>query len=119
MSGIKREVVFYRKTSGECPIKDFLESLPGGTARKITWVLALAEDLERVPSQYFCKLAGTEGIWEFRIRLGSNIYRVLAFWDGNRVVLTHGFVKKTRKTPADEIGRAENYRRDHLERSAP
>jgi phage-related protein len=118
MGSVQREVVFYRKASGECPVEAFLDSLPGKVAQKVIWVLALAEDLERVPAQFFCKLSGTEDIWEFRIKLGSNIYRVLAFWEGNRVVLTHGFVKKTAKTPPQEIERAEGYRKEYFERRA-
>ncbi len=111
---MKKEIIFYSKSSGERPVQVFLDALPAKVAQKVIWVLSLVEDLERVPAQYFCKLADTENIWEFRIKLGSNIYRVLAFWDGNKVVLTHGFIKKTQKTPPQEIVRAESYRRDHL-----
>jgi phage-related protein len=113
---MKKETVFYRKVSGECPVEEFLDSLPSKVAQKVIWVLKLVEDLERVPPQYFCKLADTEDIWEFRIKLGSNIYRVLGFWDANQVVLTHGFIKKTQKTPPQEIDRAESYRKDHFTR---
>jgi len=116
MGEVKREVMFYRRQSGGCPVEDFLDSLPGKVAQKVAWVLQLAEDLDRVPRQYFCKLAGAEEIWEFRVRWGTNVYRVLAFWDGNRVVLTHGFVKKTQRTPLGEIERAGHYRRDYFER---
>lgn len=111
---MKKEVVFYHKASGECPVQGFLDSLPSKVAQKITWVLNLVEDLERVPSQYFCKLADTQDIWEFRIKLGSNIYRVLGFWVGNKIILTHGFIKKTQKTPSQEIERSESYRKDYL-----
>jgi phage-related protein len=111
---MKKEIIFYSKSSGERPVQVFLDALPAKVTQKVIWVLSLVEDLERVPAQHFCKLADTENIWEFRIKLGSNIYRVLAFWDGNKVVLTHGFIKKTQKTPPQEIERAESYRRDHL-----
>ena len=96
---MKKEITFYHKVSGECPVQGFLDSLPGKVAQKVIWVLSVAEDLERVPAQYFCKLADTQDIWEFRIKLGSNIYRVLGFWDEHRIVLTQGFIKKTQKTP--------------------
>lgn len=111
---MKKEIKFYRKSPSDCPVQEFLDSLQGKVAQKVIWVLGLVEDLERVPAQYFCKLADTEDIWEFRIKLGSNIYRVLAFWDGNVVVVTHGFIKKTQKTPPQEIERAENYRHDYF-----
>ncbi len=116
LEAMKKEIVFYHKLSGECPVQVFLDLLPGEVARKIVWVLRLVEDLDRVPVQYFCKLADTQEIWEFRIKLGSNIYRVLSFWDGNKIVLTHGFIKKTQKTPLQEIVRAENSRKDYLMR---
>ncbi len=113
---MKKETTFYQKASGEYPVQVFLDSLPGKVAQKVIWVLSLVEDLERVPAQYFCKMADTQDIWEFRIKLGSNIYRVLSFWDGNKIVLTHGFIKKTQKTPVQEIERAEDCRRDYLRR---
>lgn len=59
-------------------------------------------------SEYFKKL--TSDIWEFRAKSMGNIYRLFAFWDKERrsfIVCTHGFQKKTRKTPAKEIKRAE------------
>ena len=112
-----RTVAFYRTAGGKCPIQDFLDSLPGKAAQKVTWVLKLIEDLEVVPSRYFKKLAGTDEIWECRIRFASNAYRMLCFFAGNdEVVLTHGFVKKSQKTPRSEIEKAEACRRDFLKR---
>ena len=113
---MKREVLFYHKSDGECPVEEFLDALPSKTARKVVWVLNLAEDLDRIPSRYFCKLADTNGVWEFRIKLGSNIFRVFAFWDDFRIVLTHGFVKKTQKTPSEQIQMAGNFKKDYFQR---
>jgi len=90
--------------------------LPGKVAQKIVWVFRLLEDMDRVPASYFKKLAGTEDIWECRIQFGSNAYRIFCFFMNNSVVLTHGFVKKSQKTPAGEIERAEAYRRDFFKR---
>jgi len=93
--------------------------LPGKAAQKVTWVLRLLEDMNIVPSSYFKKLLGTQEIWECRIQLGSNAYRILCFFTENSVVvLTHGFVKKTQKTPKAEIEKAETYRKDFLKRRA-
>ncbi|HAM49898.1 MAG TPA: hypothetical protein DCP92_04090 [Nitrospiraceae bacterium] len=98
-------------------MREFLESLSGKVAQKIAWVLSLVEDLDVVPTTYFKKLVGTEEIWECRIQLGSNAYRIFGFFDGNNlVVLTHGLIKKTQKTPQREIEKAETYRRDYLKR---
>jgi phage-related protein len=116
---MRRSVTFYATVDGKCPVRDFLDSLSEKAAQKATWVLNLLEDLEVVPSSYFKKLTGTEGIWECRIPFGSNAYRIFCFFAGSSVVvLTHGLVKKSQKMPKREIQRAEEYRKDYLNRSA-
>ena len=80
-------------------------------------MLSLFEDLDVMPRSYFKKLVDTGDIWECRIQFASNAYRIFYFFEGNAVVvLTHGIVKKTEKTPHQEIKRAEAYRRDYLRR---
>jgi phage-related protein len=113
---VNRTVIFYKTVDGKCPVQEFLDSLPEKVAQKIAWVLRLLEDLQIVPSFYFKKVVGTEEIWECRILFGSNAYRIFCFFIGNTVVLTHGFAKKTQKTPIQEIERAVAYRRDFLRR---
>jgi len=75
-----REITFFKTEEGKCPVEEFLDSLPGKVAKKIVWVLKLLEDLEIVPASYFKKLPVTEEIWECRIQLGSNIYRIFCFF---------------------------------------
>lgn len=109
-----------RTAYGKCPIQGFLDPLPGKVAQKVTWVLKLIEDLDTVPTTYFKKLVGTEEIWECRIAFGSNTYRIFCFFEGNSViVLTHGFMKKSQKTPKTEIEKTEAYRRDFLKKRIP
>jgi phage-related protein len=112
---VKRSIQFYRTSSGKCPVEEFLDSLSGKAAQKVTWVLQLIEELEIIPEQYLKKL--TKDIWECRIQFGGNIFRVLCFFDESVVVLTHGFQKKTRKTPTGETEKAEKCRNDYLYRS--
>jgi phage-related protein len=112
-----RKILFYRTGSGQCPDEDFLDSLDGKQAQKVTWVLQLVEEVDRLSGQYFKKLVNTDDIWEVRVQVGSNIFRLLGFFDGdNLVVLAHGFQKKTQKTPAGEIALAEARKRDYLKR---
>lgn len=60
-----------------------------------------------MPEKYFKHIAGTKGLYEIRIEVCSNIYRIFAFFDkGNLVVLGNGFQKKSQKTPKQEIERA-------------
>lgn len=114
---MSKAVTFYRTTDGKCPILDFLDSLSGKAAQKVTWMLSILEDMEVVPSSYFKKLVNTDEIWECRIQHGSNAYRIFCFFaDKSIVVLTHGFMKKSQKAPRREIERAEAYRKDYIRR---
>ncbi|BAZ28188.1 hypothetical protein NIES4074_06190 [Cylindrospermum sp. NIES-4074] len=67
--------------------------------------------------QYLKKLVNTDDIWEVRIQFGNDIFRLLGFFDNdNLVILTNGFVKKTQKTPSQEIELAEQRKRNYLNR---
>lgn len=74
---------------------------------KIIKVLDILETVERVPGTYLKYIQGTNGLFEVRAQLGSDIFRIFCCFDGNRlVVLFSGFQKKTQKTPSKEINRA-------------
>ena len=93
-----RNIIFYRTESGHCPVEEFLDSISGKKAQKVTWVLRIIEEIDIVPKQYFKKLISTDDLWEIRIQLGNNIFRILGFFDGkNIVVLNHAFIKKSQK----------------------
>jgi phage-related protein len=97
-----RKIVTYKSY-----FKDFLKSQPLAVKKKIIWTLELIEDLEQVPETYLKHLTGTEGLYEVRISLGSNIYRIFCFLSGKRlVILMNAFQKKTQKTPKSEIIKA-------------
>lgn len=60
-----------------------------------------------VPETYLKHLEGTEGLYEIRVQLASDIFRIFCFFDeGKLVVLANGFQKKTQKTPKQEIQKA-------------
>jgi len=112
-----REIVFYRTDTGKCYIEDFLDTLSGKEAQKVVWVFKLIEKFENVPKQYFRKLSNTEDIWEVRVDGRDKTYRILGFFDVNKiVVLNHAFTKKTQKTPKRNIQIAENRKRDYIRR---
>jgi len=112
-----RTIQFYRTRTGKCPVEEFLDDLSDRDAQKVTWVLRLVEQLEMVPQQYFKKLVGTEDLWEVRVQIGGNSYRLLGFFDGSvLLILTSGFAKKHQKSPAREIELAHQRRNDYLQR---
>ncbi len=112
-----REILFYRAESDECPVEDFLDTLDSKQAQKVAWVMQVVEELEQVPTTYLKKLVNTKDIWEIRVQMANNIFRFLGFFDqGNFIVLTNGFQKKTQKTPKSEITLSEQRKQDYLER---
>jgi phage-related protein len=85
----------------------FLKKQPVRVQNKIFKIIEAIETLERVPSNYLKMLVGTNGLYEARIQLGSDIWRVFCFFDnGKLVILLNGFTKKTLKTPKNEIEKA-------------
>ena len=112
-----KEVRFYTTAAGRCPVQEHLDDLPDKTVQKIAWVLRMIRDLERVPANYFKKLVNTDDIWEVRVDVGHNTFRLLGFLDGRElIVLTNSFQKKTQQTPSAEIRLAEERKADYLKR---
>jgi len=71
---------------------------------KIIWTFDLIENLPRVPEIYLKHIENTEGLYEIRVQMGSDIYRIFCFFDqGQLVVIANGFQKKSQRTPKQEI----------------
>ena len=97
-----REVIAY-----ENHFEEFLLEQPQKVQDKIFKIIEAIETLERVPANYLKSMEGTNGLYEARIQLGSNIWRVFCFFDnGKLVILLNGFQKKTQKTPKNEMDKA-------------
>ena len=96
----------------------FLDGLDSKQSKKVIWTLQLIEEQELVSTQYFKKLVNTDDLWEVRIASGSNIFRLLGFFDGSKlVVISHAFQKKTQKTPKHAIEIAEQRKRDYFRKN--
>lgn len=94
-----RRVVAYKRY-----FLDFYENQTDDIQRKIEWTLGLLRDLPMIPEKYFKHIEGTKGLYEVRVQVGNNIYRIFAFFDkGQIIVLGNAFQKKTQKTPKEEI----------------
>jgi phage-related protein len=74
---------------------------------KILKTIKLIEDLRIVPDKFLKHITGTIGLYEIRVKVGSDIFRVFCFFDSdNLIILINGFQKKTQKTPDSEIRKA-------------
>ena len=110
-------ILFYQTKSGKNPIKKHLDSLTDEQVTKIVWVLKLIREIDPVPSNYFKKLVNTDNIWEVRVNIGKNTFRLLGFLHGKElIILTNSFQKKTQKTPLKEIRLAEKRKKEYLGR---
>lgn len=109
-------VLLYRTVAGRSPVEEFLNSLPKKDRAKI---LGAAEYLgQEGPALRRPHAAHVRGkLWELRVSLGRNEYRLLYFFMGGQVVIVaHGFQKKTQAIPEKEIEVAETRQRDYEER---
>ncbi len=107
------EVIFYRDTAGRSPVEEFMNSLlPRVRAKFLKWTLLLEEKGPDLPRPYADILQGK--IRELRLKFGSDQYRFLYFFCGKKIVLTHGFAKKTDRVPEEEIERAGRMMNDFL-----
>lgn len=110
------EIIFYDKPDGTEPVKDFILSLDKKMRAKMLRTIAMLE-VNGYELREPCSKLLEDGIFELRAQVGTNISRVLYFFIvGRKVILTNGFIKKTQKTPKDEIERAKRYRAEYLSR---
>ena len=104
-----REVTTYKSY-----FEDFFKEQSSKVQDKIIKILDLIEQVERIPVTYLRYIEGTDGLFEVRVILNRNIFRVFCFFDDNRlIVLLSGFQKKTQKTPRKEIERAERIKAEY------
>lgn len=110
------EIKFYEDQTGRVPVKAFLDGLDIKMRQKMLRSIQALQDMGislRMPLSESLE----DGIFELRAKSGTNISRVMYFFIiGNRAVLTHGFIKKTRKTPRRELQRAKDIRADYFRR---
>ena len=85
---------------------------------KIAWTFELLESLDRIPELYLKHLTGTKGLYEIRVQSGNDAFRIFCFFNDNKLVIGHGFQKKTDKTPRKEIKRAEEIKNEYYEKNA-
>jgi phage-related protein len=110
-----RTVTFYKNY-----FQDFFDEQSNKVKEKFIWTFDLIEDLQIVPQTYLKHIENTNGLYEIRVQLANDVFRVFCFFDqGKLIVLINAFQKKTQKTPKQEIALAlkikEEYEREKQE----
>ncbi len=110
------DIIFYKTSDGEEPVKEFILDLEPKMRARVYRSINLLSEFGHMLREPDSKSLG-DGIFELRIQQGNDISRVLYFfYVGDKAVLTNGFIKKSQKTPANVIERAKRYRSDFLNR---
>ncbi len=106
-----REIKFYENF-----FIDFYISLNTSIQEKIEYVFKVIRTVDMIPQKFLKHIEGTDGLYEIRIKVGSDIYRIFCCFDEGRiVVLFNGFQKKSQKTPKKEINRALKIKNNYFE----
>ena len=100
------EFEFYTRSNGHNEFLEFLGTLPLKDQEKLIKRIEVVQQeglITSLKKEWVKKLS--DEIYEIRSRVSSNIQRALYFHvSGNRYVITHGFTKKTQKTPLVKFG---------------
>ncbi len=115
-------IILYEKKDRSCPVLDFILSLDPKQQAKIYREIDLLEEFgNKLIFPHIRKIEGDpyKNLWEIRIKLASNSFRILYFViQNNKCVLLHGFKKKTNKTPKKELETALKYMEEVIRRES-
>lgn len=107
-----REIRFYEKYFIE-----FYLSLDPTVQEKIEYVFKVIRTVDRILQKFLKHIESTDGLYEIRIKIGSNIYRVFCCFDeGKIVILFNGFQKKSKKAPKREIDKALKLKQEYFDK---
>lgn len=119
-SMMKWSIELYEKENGQCPVLEFILSLPPKHQAKVEREIDLLEEFGiNLTYPHTRKIEGGsyKDLWELRIKFARDISRIFYFIHlNNKFVLLHGFIKKSNKTPKNELEKAKNYMIDYLRR---
>ena len=106
----ERQIIFYKHYFTE-----FYLLQTKRVQEKIEFVFKILRTVDRVPKKFLEHLSDTDGLYEIRVEVGSEIFRVFCCFDkGNLVILFNGFQKKTPKTSKQELESALKHKRDYF-----
>ena len=106
-----REIFYYKDY-----YLNFFKTLTPDVQRKFNWTIQLISRIDRIPEKFFKHITDSNDLYEIRIELGSDIYRVFSFFDkGRLIILLNCYQKKTQKIPKKELELAEKLKKQYLD----
>lgn len=118
MSHQKWKIIYYEKTSGRCPVQEFIDKQNANEKVYINLGMDNLEEHGNKLDRPHVEHLG-EKIYALRIKILRKQYRIFYFFfRENKIILTHGYIKKTRRVSKSELTMAINYRNDYLSRNS-
>ena len=106
-----REIFYYKDY-----YLNFFKTLTPDVQRKFNWTIQLISRIDRIPEKFFKHITDSNDLYEIRIELGSDIYRVFSFFDkGRLIILLNCYQKKTQKIPKKDLELAEKLKKQYLD----
>ena len=110
------KIELYSTEDGKEVLAEYINELPAKHQAKAFREIDLLAEFGNALKEPYVKHIDGE-IWELRIKFSSDISRIFYFiWQADTIVLLHGFIKKTQKTPRSEIEIAQKRLRDYKRR---
>jgi phage-related protein len=110
------EIELYKTNTGKEVVAEFLDSLPTKMKAKAFWEIDLLSIHGLALKEPYVKHIKGD-LWELRIKFAGDIARIFHFYPlGRKIILLHGFIKKTDKTPKPEIETAEKRMADYKDK---
>ncbi|HEY5326596.1 MAG TPA: type II toxin-antitoxin system RelE/ParE family toxin [Mucilaginibacter sp.] len=107
---VERQIIFHKHY-----FQEFYFDADDKLKEKIGYVFRLIQTVDKVPEKFLKHLEGKNGLYEIRIEVSNNIYRIFCCFDkGNLIVLFNAFQKKSQKTPTQEIALAEKLKTEYF-----
>lgn len=106
----ERQIIFYKHY-----FTDFYLAQTNKVQEKIEFVFKILRTVDRIPKKFLDHMTGSDGLYEIRVEVVSDIYRMFCCFDkGNLVILFNGFQKKKQKTPKQELDTALKLKREYF-----
>lgn len=111
------EVYFYKTSSGNEPVREWLKDLPKEDKRTIGFDIKTVQYGYPIGMPLTRVLHGTNGLEEVRSNVSNGIARIIFYVEDNIMVLLHAFIKKTQKTPQKDLDVASKRYKELLRKS--
>jgi len=110
---MSREIRFY-----EDYFIEFYLSLDPDVQEKIEYIFKVIQTVERIPQKFLKHVEATKGLYEIRVKVRTDIYRIFCCFDsGKIIILFNGFQKKGQKAPRREIYKALRLMQEYFDKS--